>query len=154
MRVVVSMLIVLTLMLTGCFLGMENSLEAHMENISGLDMTSAVKGEYIDTHGGFHGDGATFAAYSLPDAELGDAWIALPLPEEFDSFLRSGFFDGEDGVPLLPAVENGSYIFVDRHSESGGSSDPVSALARYSLNFTLIIYDSDAEMLYYMELDT
>ena len=54
----------------------------------------------------------------------------------------------------IPEVTNGYYYFCDRHSDSIDSSDDTNLLSRASFNFTLAIYDSDTNRLYYVEFDT
>ena len=57
--------------------------------------------------------------------------------------------DGE--ATLMPEVENGYYIVIDRHSQKDENDD---ILGRASYNFTMAIYDTDANILYYCEFDT
>ena len=56
---------------------------------------------------------------------------------------------GSDGQPLVPAVQRGYYRLIDRHSDT---QTPI--LERGSFNFTVGVYDADARILYYCELDT
>ena len=59
-----------------------------------------------------------------------------------------------DGAPVIPEVENGYYYFLDRHSQSTNPKDDSGVLDRASYNFTIAIFDTDQQTLYYMELDT
>lgn len=134
----------------------------------GRDVSAGQTVDFYDTHGGFLGDGETFAKIVFSDdsfaAGLGDAWMPLPLPtplhvvayggelpngESWEAFVRNA-----DGERLIPAVTDGFYFFEDRHSESRDASDPASVLYRSSMNFTLAIYDADTTTLYYYEIDT
>lgn len=54
----------------------------------------------------------------------------------------------------MPKVEHGFYYFQDRHSKSTDSSSDVEIFDRGSYNFSLAVYDSDTDRLYYFELDT
>lgn len=118
-----------------------------------------------DTHGGFHGDGA----YSLildcagnrgKAWELLQGWQPLPLSENLALLLYGGEKDGTSYAyglaeeAHLPRVEHGFYCFYDRHSESTDPSVDTHLLDRGSFNFSLAIYDSDADRLYYFEYDT
>ena len=58
----------------------------------------------------------------------------------------------EEQEPLLPEVENGYYRLIDRQMENGFVT--AAMLERASLNFTLGIYDTDTDTLYYCEMDT
>lgn len=119
----------------------------------------------VDTHGGFHGDGA----YSLildcsqkpEQAEtLVSGWMELPLPENLSLILYGGERDGVlYGYDLaeeagFPVVEHGWYRFCDRHGESTEPEDASALFDRSSYNFSLGIYDGDTDQLYYFEYDT
>ena len=51
-------------------------------------------------------------------------------------------------------VEEGFYYFYDRHSQSQDPFDDSELHQLYSWNFTLAVYDSKNERLYYYEFDT
>lgn len=50
----------------------------------------------------------------------------------------------------IPKVENGGYYFIDRQQDT----ERAGLLYRRSYNFSLAIYDSDENILYYCEIDT
>ena len=54
----------------------------------------------------------------------------------------------------MPSIDNGYYMFEDRHSESKDSRDDSELFDRYSFNFSIAIYDCDTDKLYYFEFDT
>ena len=54
----------------------------------------------------------------------------------------------------IPAIENGFYCFLDRHSEASNPSDDADLFDRASMNFSLALYDSDTNKFYYIEFDT
>ena len=54
----------------------------------------------------------------------------------------------------MPKVEKGYYFFYDRHSESSDPFDSSEVLDRSSLNFTVAVYDTETDKLYYAEMDT
>lgn len=137
---------------------------AFMEALSdtlGMRLTNGAVLAYEDTHGGFHGDGHTFAKIRLSGQVPG--WNALPMTKNLTLAFYGGM-DGElligslfrdaAGEPLLPPVENGWYFFQDRHSESTDPKDDTALFSRSSWNFTAAVFDADTNLLYYFELDT
>lgn len=126
-----------------------------------LDLSRAVLEEYRDTHGGFHGDGDTFAVITLPEDAASEAesrmeygtpwWNPLPLTEELSRVL----YGGSETAPLcpdaVPKVEKGWYFFYDAQ---GHPYIEESLFARASFNFSLVVYDADTKTLYYYALDT
>ena len=60
----------------------------------------------------------------------------------------------ENGDTIIPDIQNGYYYFYDRHSESTEPYNDEDVLSRASFNFTLALYDSDNNVLYYVEFDT
>ncbi|HIX15247.1 MAG TPA: hypothetical protein H9740_05915 [Candidatus Hungatella pullicola] len=54
---------------------------------------------------------------------------------------------------MIPDIELGSYRLIDRQAEEGIAAG-ADILHRSSFNFTLGIYDTDAERLYFCEMDT
>lgn len=129
---------------------------------------------YEDTHGGFHGDGSTcctvtFDTASSPKEEIAgsSSWRSLPLTENLTAAAYGLHWQEDDTEPAIgplamrkeslcyfPPIENGYYYFEDRSSEATHPGDDSALFDRYSYNFTLAIYDTDSETLYYYELDT
>lgn len=115
-----------------------------------------------DSHGGFHGDGTYFLILDCSknkelSMKLVKDWKVLPLTENLHTILYGNDTYGallleEEGS--IPVISNGYYYFYDRHSESIDFSDDTELLHRYSYNFTLAIYDSDTDIMYYVEFDT
>ena len=148
--------------------------EASLDEALGLDLAGCTVRMDSDTHGGFHGDGETAVILTWEDGSgvetqiaQSDAWQPLPLPKELTAVFYGYAYeeDGwsyswgplavdEDGAPLFPAVENGYYFFLDRHSESAEAESPADLWDRASFNFTAALYDADRGALYYYELDT
>ena len=121
--------------------------------------------EELDTHGGFHGDGSYYLILDCSNnkqkaLEIVADWNELPLSENLNLIMYGGEKDGVTyGHELaeeahIPKIENGYYIFEDRSSESVDSSDDSELFDRYSFNFSIAIYDSDADKMYYFEFDT
>ena len=122
-----------------------------------LDLGRAELIRYRDTHGGFHGDGETFAVITLPEEIARGAesmmsygqpwWHPLPLTEE----LRQVLWGDSPLCADIPIVTKGWYFFYD------AQGDPYleeSLFSRSSFNFTLAVYDSESHTLYYFQLDT
>lgn len=149
------------LLLAGCGAKSE---EATVAKALSLDVTGAALVSSSDSHGGFLGDGAGCIALSFPDGRLEEqlaadpAWHSLPADETVRALVWGTQEEGasigpcltdSDDAPLVPAVESGYYRLIDRHSEQ---ETPL--LERGSFNFTVGVYDAEARILYYCELDT
>jgi hypothetical protein len=135
----------------------------------GIDPSSATVVESSDSHSGFHGDGLLFAQISIADDSVGailsqrDEWKPLPLAENLTALAygittetsQTGpYLTNEANEPVFPEIQNGYYYFEDRHSQSTDPYDDADVLGRNSFNFTLAIYDTDTNTLYYAEFDT
>ena len=121
--------------------------------------------EELDTHGGFQGDGSYYLILDCSDnkekaLKIVEEWNKLPLSENLNLIMYGGEKDGiAYGYELakeahIPKIENGYYIFEDRHSEKADSSDDTQLFNRYSFNFSIAVYDCDTAKLYYFEFDT
>ena len=130
----------------------------------GLDVSAGTVTASADSHGGFHGDGLAFLALAFSDDALKQqlaadpAWQPLPMDDttqalvwglEEGSYSFGPLLTGDGGEPLVPEVEAGCYRLIDRHRDK---DTPL--LERASFNFTVAVYDADARILYYCELDT
>jgi len=110
-----------------------------------------------------HGDGSYYLILDCSEnrekaVENIKGWKQLPLSSKLQ-LIMYGDESGAYGYNLaevakIPEVTNGYYYFCDRHAESTDSSDDTNLLARASFNFTLAIYDSDTDRMYYFEFDT
>lgn len=137
-----------------------------------LDLSSGTIVTSKDTHGGFHGDGNTYVEIRFGNESgtfLADAmsdngdWHAFPLSNNLQAVVY-GRVDGnmqygpyitdDEGEAIIPRVEHGYYYFYDRHSESNNPKDDTKLLSRSSLNFTIALYDTDNNKLFYDKLDT
>ncbi|NLL63925.1 MAG: hypothetical protein GX241_06835 [Ruminococcaceae bacterium] len=125
-------------------------------NESGVDISGGEQVSAEDTHGGFHGDGHTLLEIKYSDDKVLDAikendnWKELPLSEN----LNDCVYESLSSVVKIPKIENGYYYFHDRHSDSKDKFDDTDLLERPSLNFTLLMFDSDNNTLYLLEFDT
>lgn len=105
-----------------------------------------------DTHGGFHGDGSYLLIADCSQSrdsflEQTKDWSLLPLPEELAQAVSQVPQFSED-------FSQGRWYFQDRHSHTSDPSDYALLHSRYSYNFTLAVYDTARDLLYYYELDT
>ena len=111
--------------------------------------------------GGFHGDGTYFLALDCSQnkevaMQLIKSWNAFPLSENLQTILygsdaHSSLLAEESNIP---EITNSYYYFCDRHSESTDACDDTNLFSRASYNFTVMIYDSNTDRLYYIEFDT
>jgi hypothetical protein len=117
--------------------------------------------EFNDSHGGFHGDGERlFKVYFSKEQaekfkekiEKNIHWKKLPMPELLQDKVS---FETEEGMNM-PIIENGYFFFLDRHSlaEDKYSSDKIDDKIRSSWNYTVAVFDTDENILYFYELDT
>ena len=153
----------LTVLLGGC--SVVNT-QKEISDAVGLDLRSAEVVSSEDTHGGFQGDGMEVTVLELseaPDLTGLQGWHELPLSQSVERLLYGvrtaedtdgPYLYGEDGAPLVPPVTNGSWFFLDRHSECTDPYDDSSVFDRYSFNLTVAVYDADTARLYYLEFDT
>ena len=114
---------------------------------------------YIDTHGGFLGDGATFArlrfapedgaALERALAEEG-GWQAFPVTGVAADYVNCGLPIDDcclttEERPEFPEITDGLWHFQDTTPDGDGIR---------ILNFELWMYDSDTASLYYHEFDS
>ena len=155
-----AMLAAFAVSLTAC---QAQSAQERVGEALGLDVSSGSEVFQEDTHSG-NGDGTTCLALSFSDGSVqqeiqgNPAWQALPLDETTEILVygketgttKTGpFLSDEDGNPLAPVIQNGYYCFIDRHTDT-----ETGILERSSFNFTVGIYDTDTDTLYFYELDT
>ena len=121
--------------------------------------------EELDTHGGFLGDGSYYLILDCSNnkeqaLKKVEGWNKLPLSENLNLIMYGGNKDGVTyGYELaeeahMPVIDNGYYMFEDRHSESKDSRDDSELLDRNSCNFSVAVYDCDTDKMYYFEFDT
>ena len=157
------------IVMTGCGAEKENSISSEISKTIGVDVSVGEVISKSDSHGGFHGDGATVIEIQLNDTSISDQikdnedWNTLPLTENLTALVYGvqtesssvgPMIHSGDGAPVIPEVVNGYYYFLDRHSQSTNPKDDSEVLNRASYNFTIAIFDTDQQTLYYMELDT
>ena len=130
----------------------------------GIDVSGGTEISYEDTHGGFHSDGDTLITLQFDDNSLTYAikenskWREFPIDEttkaivyglqkencQYSPILNDGM-----GNALMPEIQNGYYILIDRQTETD-----TDILERPSFNFTVGLYDADTNIMYFSKLDT
>jgi len=130
----------------------------------GFDVSGGKEVSNYDTHSG-NGDGTSCVAISFDDdtnvlegIKRNAEWKALP-PDETVQTLVYGvsdetssigpFLKDGNGTPLVPEIQNGYYLLIDRNTDKG-----TDILNRSSFNFTFGLYDTDTNTLYFCKLDT
>ena len=127
----------------------------------GVRIPHGARVRYSDTHGGFMGDGVTYAEVSFADAAQAEdfawqlpraeGWQALPLAHELQEAMYGSFALARQ--VQMPEVRQGYYYFYDRYADMyPGDAAPL--LERPALNFTLAVFDSDHGVLYFYSIDT
>lgn len=54
----------------------------------------------------------------------------------------------------IPNVKNGYWLFIDRHSNTVNKYEYNESLTQASLNYSIVIFDIDTNILYIYSLDT
>ena len=165
--------------------GEEYALRRYARGDLGLDITGGEVTDFWDDHGGFHGDGVAFLEIRFEDPSLEESlslredWQPMPVSREVRAlvygltedtgslgpYINSSFSPiidkGNSRQPLVPEIENGYYLLVDRQPEeyrpkqAGEEEEPgMSILNRPSFNLTVGLYDADRDILYVLALDT
>ena len=142
---------------------------------SELDLSAAEVVSDQNGHGGFHGDGTRLTVLAFkegPDAAAleGAGWKPLPLDETTEiavfgvTTMETGeneatevtvgpYIPYEEGMEPIPRVLHGYGFFEDRYPSDGPEKEKA-FLDRGAFNFTVALYDSDTDTLYYCEVDT
>lgn len=132
----------------------------YLQKNSGLDLSGCTVISAEDTHGGFHGDGVLIVTIDCTEIassvfQQTEDWNSLPLSDDLQSFLYGGECTlGNGDRAGIPELTNGRYFFWDRHSQSADPTSDRELFERSSLNFSLVLYDTDRSRLYLFELDT
>lgn len=132
-----------------------------------LDISSGSEVSNYDTHSG-NGDGVSYIVFRFQDdtvlKEIQDSaeWKAFPLDEtvqtlvygvEYETSQYGPYLTDHDGNPLVPEIQNGYYLLIDRQAEKDKTTG-ADILQRNSFNFDLGLYDTDTNTLYFCQLDT
>ena len=154
-KIYIVVLILLTIILTGCFT------KKDIINELGLNNTCQIKKQQ-DTHGGFLGDGDYFAKIECKKInykKLSEGWEKLPIPSELVKATKMTMCDDKECSDIyekysIPNIKNGYYYFLDRHPDSKDKYDYNNINNRSSYNYTFALLDMDTKTIYYYELDT
>ena len=118
-----------------------------------------------NSRGGFLGDGERIVKSDCSD-NYNDIlnqiinWNEFPLSENLRLIMYGGYKgDMYYGYELaekngIPKIENGYYLFIDRHDSVTDEHSDKDLFSRYSFNFTIAFYDLDTNYFYYYEFDT
>lgn len=117
--------------------------------------------ECKDSHGGFHGDGECVIKVYFSDEQAtkfkekinkNSHWNQLPMPDRLQKVVGACM----DKNMYVPIIENGYYFFKDRHSKADDKYNPNEMFEedRGSSNYTVAVFDTDENILYFYELDT
>ena len=170
MRRITMLILIIMLTLAGC---RNKDIRSNISDNIEIDVSNGMVLKDYDSHSGFHGDGMLFQQLSFEDDKVSyeiknnHNWKSMPLnrniealvygikDETYDSVHLIGpYLTDENQETIIPEIQNGYYYFYDRHSESKYPYDTEDVLDRASFNFTLALYDSDNNVLYYVEFDT
>lgn len=143
-----------------CFLVSGCSCKGNIETILDNDLPGCVVVNEVDNHGGFLGDGTSFAKLDCSKADIDfSKWKKLPLSDNIKEIYEMDMCDANScGTASkkygIPEIIDGYYYFYDRHSESTNRLDDTYLNSRASWNFSLVLYDNSNKTMYYYELDT
>lgn len=161
MKIKLIIVIPLLLFLGGCN---KETTESYVEKEIGINLSTCKIESKKDTHSGFHGDGDLIIAFDCTNNEEGileqiKDWNPLPLSKNLDLIMYGG---KKDGITYLyelatnngiPKIKNGYYYFINRHSKAKTKTDD-DIFNKYAFNFTLVLFDSDNNKMYFYECDT
>lgn len=149
----------------------QKPLQKQISEEIGVDVTHAEILSEMDTHGGFHGDGVSCVVLQLDeparDAIKAQEWKSMPMDQTTEillygvtqetpdgAYTYGPYLSGEDNQPLVPQIQDGYYLLLDRHSAAKPDQDPAEILQRGSQNLTVALYDDATGILYVCKLDT
>lgn len=137
------------------------------KTVFGVDVGGAEIIADSDSHG-WLGDGERLLELKFSgdsaEAEIAELWRPLPASEKVEAIIWGTEYE-QDGEKFgvgpyilsdIPKPQNGWYYFEDRTEPAGGEvSDSAAALyLSPPRNFTLAVYDSDENILYYVDFDS
>lgn len=124
---------------------------------TGVDVSECEIVRITDDHGGFLGDGVTFAevdcsgreADIISEITAASGWKSLPASENLNKVI-----DMLETNYDIERTESGYYYFYDRHTEATDPYSDEELFSRYSYNYTFAVYYTEAAKLYLYILDT
>lgn len=157
-------LLVCIVFLTACA---SKGTQGRVSNELELDVSAGEEISNYDDHG-WHGDGSTCIVFRFEDDTVleeirsNSDWKAFPLDETVQALVYGvsdetsvigPFLHDNDGKSLVPEIQNGYYLLIDRQAEEDKAIG-ADIMQRSSFNFTLGLYDADTNTLYFCQLDT
>ena len=156
----ISLVLVALLVLVSC--GSKMTAQDTISKELDLDVSGGKEVLNINTYSGSEGTSCiavTFDDDTILDAIKNSAnWEAFPLDETVQTLVygiengtskEGPFLADENGDSMVPEIQNGYYLLIDRHSDT-----KTKILERGSFNFTVGLYDTDKNTLYCCKLDT
>lgn len=123
--------------------------------------------QYLDTHGGFHGDGIMFAKASLNDKNIErmigkskQKWTKTPMSENIELELyggKRGEIYRESNLAKdmgMAKIKEGYWIFLDRSKGNRTFTNGENLFPRISANYSLGIIDIIENKFYYIKFDS
>ena len=112
-----------------------------------------------DDHGAM-GDGTRFITFefdsndTLNQIKSDSNWKKFPLDKTTKTLMygdekTSSYVTDNNSRPLFPEISEGYYMLIDRQEDKSQN-----ILNRPSSNFTLAVYDTKTNTLYFAEIDT
>ncbi len=111
---------------------------------------------------GFFGDGMYYIVIDCKKSkekiseQISNSWKSLPFTNNLNLIMYEEnnyhYHLAQDIV--LPRIEDGYYLFVNRHSSAKSKYQDDDLFDYHSFDFTLAIYDIKTALLYYFEYDT
>lgn len=130
----------------------------------GFDKDDYIIIDEYDSHGGLQGEGSYRLIMDCSQSRKKAlkrvaGWNRLPLSENLRLIMYGGEKNGVEYAydlasdAKIPEINNGFYKFINRNPNAADKySDDI--FAAHSFNFSLAIYDLDADILYYYKYDT
>ncbi len=155
-------IIAIIFVMVGCK-GQKNSA---IQNELKVDISAGKEISKHEDHG-WMGDGETFIVFEFSGDDFKNElsqnknWKKFPLDDitktimygSNDTKIKYGpTFTDESGKTKFPEITDGYYMLLDRQDENMKKEGNI--LNRNSMNFTLGVYDSKENKLYYCKLDT
>lgn len=134
-----------------------NSINGKISRDLDSNIPIALKFEYEDTHGGFHGDGTTLAEAKLKDSDIRNIiekskreWIKAPMPLK----IQERVYGNEFEEALIPKIDNGYWTFLDRYRLDNELDTKPNVYYEHTGNYSLGVIDLDTNTLYYIKFDS
>lgn len=164
-RKLTAIVLVLGLLLCcGCSSEQSRWSNESISSLTGVDVSKAETRTVINNYDG--GKGACYISMTFGDdaclAQIGNNadWNKLPLTDNLTAIVygtdsAAPYISFDDSkTAAIPLVENGYYFFADRHGDSSDAKNDGDILNRDSISLTVVIYNTDTNTLYYLDLDT